>query len=78
MPQPAPAGTLCLGGSIQRFPVISTHGAPPTASFRPLLGAFPSGHVVTAGESWFFQLWFRDSSSSGPTSNFSPALFVQL
>ena len=68
------AGNLCLGGAIGRFPIGFVDGA---GSFE--LGvditALPAGQGTVsamAGQDWFFQLWFRDGSSS----NFSEAAKV--
>ncbi len=37
----------------------------------------PTGPVaVTAGQTWYFQYWHRDSNGGAPTSNFSRALAV--
>ncbi|MEM1452022.1 MAG: hypothetical protein AAGI22_23135 [Planctomycetota bacterium] len=72
-------GTLCVGGAVERFPL-----QPPTSaggvisSFRPVLAGFPSGHIVTSGETWFFQLWFRDTVGGSATSNMSPSLYLRF
>ena len=68
------AGNLCLGGASGRFPIGFVDGA---GGFE--LGvditALPAGQGTVsamAGQNWFFQLWFRDGSSS----NFSEAAKV--
>ncbi|QDV04549.1 hypothetical protein Poly30_00400 [Planctomycetes bacterium Poly30] len=70
------SGSLCLGGQILRFPVEGLFYGGQTIVYRPVLSEFPMGTAVQAGQSWFFQFWFRETNSSGPTSNFSPALYV--
>lgn len=72
---PTSSGILCLGGQIGRHS--------PTASFTNgvLFGSVdfwnfptPGGpHVVLPGETWNFQVWYRDL---GNTSNFSDACTV--
>ncbi|MGK0220691.1 MAG: hypothetical protein ACI9HE_004203 [Planctomycetota bacterium] len=73
-------GTLCLGGLIGRFKsqlqssgpagMITTNveltNLPP-----PLFG----GGSVMAGQSWSFQLWYRDQNP-GTTSNFTDGLEI--
>ncbi len=78
------AGNLCIAGTpIGRYVgpgQIQSSGATGTM-FLPVDWTAmpqPSGPVsANAGDAWFFQLWYRDSSPSGPTSNFSGALRVQ-
>ncbi len=70
------AGTLCLGGQIERFPVLAQDPFDFALTYRPRLTGFPSGHVVQPGETWFFQLWHRDSVQGQATSNFSPAIYL--
>lgn len=69
-------GNLCVGPTIVRF---SLSPVGPAASgevrFRLPLAAFAGGSAPAPGESWTFQLWFRDANP-GPTSNTSNALRV--
>ena len=44
-------------------------------SFSPDLGDLPQGTVVSAGETWNFQLWYRDVNPT-QTSNTSNGLAV--
>ncbi len=70
-------GDLCLGAPIVRFNsnVLSTGGG--NVDFIPDLGALPQGTVVSPGQGWNFQFWFRDVNP-GTTSNTTGALCVQL
>ena len=74
-------GSLCLAGPVGRLTgpgQIINATAAGTATLGIDLGAMPqgSGHVaVQPGESWHFQLWYRDSNPA-PTSNLSAALQV--
>ncbi len=79
---PSSQGVLCLGGSIGRIsmPVLSVAsqgrrfgrfvdtlalpGNPPTA--------------VSAGQTWYFQAWYRDSVAGVATSNFTDAVSIQF
>ena len=75
-------GNLCLGGSIGRYV------EPGQLQQADAGGAFslqldltntpqPSGAVsISAGETWNFQAWYRDSGSMGSTSNLTNGLEV--
>ncbi len=71
------SGNLCLSGSIGRYvgPGQIMNGGPQGMIALPIDLAQtpqPTGFVaVNAGETWNFQGWYRDSSPSGPTTNFS-------
>ncbi|MEM6672629.1 MAG: right-handed parallel beta-helix repeat-containing protein [Planctomycetota bacterium] len=70
-------GVLCLGGTILRFSqtvlVADVNGI---VALQPDLSALPGGNIVTAGETWYFQSWFRDAVGGVPTSNTTTALEV--
>ncbi len=76
------SGNLCLGGSIGRFVgpgQVQNSGGLGEIDVRVDLTALPQpmGAVAVApGERWFFQLWMRDATPSGPTSNFSNGVEV--
>ncbi|HPF13223.1 MAG TPA: right-handed parallel beta-helix repeat-containing protein [Planctomycetota bacterium] len=78
------SGDLCLGGAIGRFNALSqilNTGAGGTASLTiDLLGLpTPTGPAaVSAGETWYFQAWFRDNVIGFPTSNFTDAVAVSF
>ena len=75
-------GNLCLGGSIGRYV------GPGQMQQADASGAFslqvdltntpqPGGAVsISAGETWNFQAWYRDSGIMGSTSNFTNGLEV--
>ncbi|MEM6675611.1 MAG: hypothetical protein AAF726_22360 [Planctomycetota bacterium] len=71
------AGNLCLSGSIGRYVgpgQILNSGASGAFSLAVNLTQHPTPTgfvVVTAGETWNFQAWFRDSAGGSPTSNFT-------
>ena len=70
---PSGAGFLCVGGSLFRLPVAATGSSgTPTWSIDLTAPPAPSG-LITAGSTWHFQTWFRDSPA---TWNFSDALTV--
>ncbi|MEM9801652.1 MAG: hypothetical protein AAGA20_15100 [Planctomycetota bacterium] len=72
-------GNLCVGGSILRLPgPIKVVGPQSARSFRAQLSGLAPGVAVQPGESWVFQMWYRDSFGSMPTSNFSNGLLVQF
>lgn len=80
-------GILCLGGSIGRFNGLSQilfSGSARSYSLPVDLLSMPqpSGPVaVQAGETWYFQSWFRDFDSTpqmNSTSNFTSSLAIQF
>lgn len=73
-------GNLCLGGTLYRFNHAGQWGVSGTTGMNELeldtegvFGGF--GPVISAGESWTFQHWYRDLNP-GQTSNFSSAVEV--
>ncbi|QDV09367.1 hypothetical protein Poly30_49250 [Planctomycetes bacterium Poly30] len=74
------AGNLCLGGSVGRFiDQVGQSGSSGTITTVVDTTRIPQPLGAAAaqpGATWYFQLWHRDSSSSGPTSNFSSSLAV--
>ncbi|WP_419190722.1 right-handed parallel beta-helix repeat-containing protein [Saltatorellus ferox] len=77
-------GNLCLGGAIGRFlgpGQIMNSGPMGVIQLDVPLGAIPTpaGLVATtAGESWFFQAWFRESATGAPASNFTDAVRIRF
>jgi FG-GAP repeat len=76
---PGSQGSLCLGGAIGRYNqnVMDT-GPGGAVSIQLDLANTPTpgGPVsIQAGETWNFQLWFRDSNP-GPTSNFTDGVAI--
>ncbi len=71
------AGNLCLGGAIGRYVgagQIMNSGAAGEISLTIDLTMIPSptGFVsAAAGDNWNYQLWYRDTSPMGATSNFT-------
>lgn len=67
-------GILCLAMPLYRFNIppkgeILNTGNTGTVAFRPHLTNLPGNVVFHAGETWSFQLWFRDVLGSVNTSN---------
>lgn len=78
---PGSQGTLCLGGAIARYNGLladsTTYGA---VSIPVDLTQIPQGAGTVAaqpGETWRFQLWYRDVNP-GQTSNFTDAVAISL
>lgn len=77
-------GNLCLSGAIGRFVgpgQVRNSGALGTFALAIDLTQLPSptGFVVaTAGETWNFQAWHRDSVAGSTTSNLSGGVMVVL
>ena len=71
-------GNLCLGGTIARFvSQIGNSGPQGQITVEVDTSAIPLSPPigVQPGETWNFQLWFRDKNP-GPTSNFTDAVAV--
>jgi hypothetical protein len=71
-------GVLCLGTPVLRFSnyVLNDRGTG-IVSFRPRLGQFPQSTSVHAGDTWYFQYWYRDTNPM-VTSNTSNALRINF
>ncbi len=77
MPNPGGSqGDLCLGGSLARLLASARAVAPDGTYFAPIdlthIPTQPLPSAVFAGETWAFQLWYRDANPQ-LTSNFSSA-----
>ena len=77
---PGSSGNLCLGGMLARFnrpSEIRGSGVDGTMGLDLNLLDFPTNPVqsVLAGQSWYFQCWFRDSAA-GASSNFTDGAVV--
>ena len=75
---PGSQGNLCLGGNIGRFVTqVGNSGASGELQIDVDLNNIPVFPPVAAqpGDTWHFQLWFRDNNP-GPTSNFTDAVSV--
>jgi hypothetical protein len=71
---PPSQGLLHLGLPIVRFANdVLQADASGCAAFEPVLATLPQGTVIAPGETWSFQMWFRDSNP-GSTSNTTNAL----
>ena len=70
-------GRLCISGSIGRFvdQVVSSGGfSRVSVTIDPSALPQPAGPIAASpGETWYFQLWHRDSVGGVATSNFSNA-----
>ena len=73
-------GNLCLGGAIGRFlPQAAASGVDGTVSLDINLNGLPQPTATVAvmpGDTWNFQLWFRDSLGGQPVSNFTQGVEV--
>lgn len=76
---PGSQGNLCLSGAIGRYNQSLIHtGAAGIASLQLDLTNTPTPgglYAIQPGETWNFQLWFRDQNS-GPTSNFTDGVSI--
>ncbi len=78
------AGNLCLGGAIGRYVgagQIMNSGTAGEISLTLDLTMIPQPNgfeAVMAGDQWNFQLWHRDSSPAGPTSNFTNGVSIDF
>ena len=61
------AGNLCLGAPIIRFSLsgqVLRSGATGAVGLTQDLTALPQGAVFLPSSTWYFQFWFRDTSTS--------------
>lgn len=72
---PVGDGVLCLGGPVSRLPAVAVDGVG-RASFALDLTNPPPGGQITAGTTWYFQWWYRDTAAAGSGSNFSDGLEI--
>lgn len=75
-------GNLCLSGAIGRFNdrITQADGAG-RLSIPVGLGSLPqpTGAVAAqAGETWWFQIWYRDNLGNGPTSNYTSTVGIRF
>lgn len=79
---PASQGVLCLGGSIGRISLPVLTVAPAGRRFGRFVDtlALPGNPptAVSAGQTWYFQGWFRDVVGGATTSNFTDAVAIQF
>ncbi len=72
-------GNLCLGGTVGRFATQAQNSGPNGTIQIEVdtlnLPSVPSSVAIQPGESWSFQLWYRDANP-GVTSNFTDRLTV--
>ena len=61
-------GNLCVGSPQIRFSNNVMTTGPGNLTFSPDFNNLPQGQVFLPGDTWNFQLWFRDNFP-GPTSN---------
>ena len=77
---PSSQGVLCLGGNIGRISVPVLAVASQGRRFGRFVDtlALPGNPptAVSAGQTWYFQAWFRDSVGGSATSNFTDAVAI--
>jgi FG-GAP repeat len=71
---PGSQGTLCLGGTPKRL-AHTTGPASAAGTWSAPLDLPQAGIVVQPGDTWHFQLWYRDLNPQ-PTSNFTNSVGV--
>ena len=70
-------GTLCLGGSLKRFPAVSID-AFGKGEWSVDLNALPGNDMIEPGETRYFAFWFRDPTGGPVGYNFSNGLEVRF
>jgi len=69
-------GFRCVGGSVFRLPVLTTNSF--GDAVQPVnLGTMPGGPIL-AGQTWHFQLWYRNPAGGGTGFNLSNGLRVRF
>lgn len=74
---PVSDGTLCVGGSLVRLPVVQTD-AFGSASFALDNQNLPVGAEINPGDTYNFSFWFRDPPGGPGGSNFADGLEVKF
>lgn len=72
---PLGMGVLCVGSPISRM----TPGFASTTGQAPIALDLPTpapGATIQSGETWLFQVWYRDSVAGSSTSNLTSAIAV--
>jgi len=74
-------GNLCLGAPLIRlnragFNEVVFSGTTGTAKIQPSLLSLPQGTVISPGETWYFQCWFRDVVGGSFTSNTTDGIAI--
>ena len=70
-------GTLCVGGTLYRLPVVTVDGGG-TASFPLDLTNLPGSQTIAPGDIKNFQFWFRDPGFGSAGYNTSDAIAVKF
>lgn len=70
-------GFRCVGGTISRLPGLTTNIFG-DATFKLDLTQLPSGGGISAGDTRYFQLWYRDPAGGGAFFNESDGLSVHF
>jgi hypothetical protein len=71
-------GWRCVGGGVERLLPPLVTAADGTGSFPVEFGAPPLATKYTAGETGYFQFWYRDPAAGGAGFNLSNALQALL
>jgi len=69
-------GVRCVGGAVNRLPVLFTDPAGAGSHALDLAGGSASTSVIDVGETWNFQFWFRDPAFGRAGFNLSDGLEV--
>lgn len=70
-------GFRCVGGSINRLPIVTT-SIFGDVSYNLNVNAPPAAGVILPNTTWNFQFWFRDVPAGGAFFNLSDGLNVQF
>lgn len=68
-------GVRCIGGALFRLPVVPANAAG-IAQFGLNFNSLPPGSQILAGDTRFFQFWYRDVAAAGAFFNASSGLQV--
>ncbi len=73
---PFGSGFRCVGGQIQRLPVVNTGDLGVAVYYLDLERQDPGPNQISEGSTWNFQYWYRDPLDGGAGYNLSDGLEV--
>ncbi|MCP3918005.1 MAG: hypothetical protein GY711_20855 [bacterium] len=71
-------GTFCVGGNTTRMPFLSTSAEGIATQVVDFQGPPREGGTIVPGQTWYFQLVYRDAASTGSGFNATEGLAIDI